>query len=91
MIASTTEHLPLGLDKIICDCKNTGLITPSQLFLGKSNDRSAAVAMEVLAILIKIWKEITGLPIRALKSVGISFTKTDESCKMVSYISWHKS
>ena len=53
MIASTTEHLPLGLEKIICDCKNTGLITPSQLFLGKSNDRSAAVATEVLAILIK--------------------------------------
>ena len=54
MIASTTEHLPLGLEKIICDCKNTGLITPSQFFLGKSNDRSAAVATEVLAILIKI-------------------------------------
>lgn len=54
MIANTTDHLPLDLDKIICNCKNTGLITPTQLFLGKSNDRSAAVAMEVLAILTKI-------------------------------------
>lgn len=54
MIANTTGHLPLGLDKIICDCKNTDLITPRQLFLEKRNDRSTAVAMEVLAILIKI-------------------------------------
>ena len=68
MIANTTGHLPLGLDKIICDCKNTGLITPRQLFLEKRNDRSTAVAMEVLAILIKIWKEIKGLPIRGLKN-----------------------
>ena len=54
MIANTTDYLPLGLNNIIWDCKNMGLITPSQLFLAKSNDGSAAVAIEVLAILIKI-------------------------------------
>ena len=54
MIANAIEYLPLGLDNVICDCKNMGLITPSQLFLANSNDRSARVAIEVLAILIKI-------------------------------------
>ena len=54
--ANTINDLPIGLGNIISDHENMDLITPNWLRLGRNNDRSPAVTMEV-----------TGNPDRILK------------------------